>query len=204
MKKIILATVNLLSVIILLTSCGSSSSKSSNTNNNNTPTNYMANPYQNNCLNGQVNCSGNFSQYNYSNYGLIPYPINFYYYGGIQAYWQYRGINQGNFCECPSGYQPVFNQHVGIACMKIQSVNYYNYSGGGYYYQGQWINYPQNYYNNQNCYSQIATSCFVDQQMCGAGSYCRPTGNGSRFGICVNNNTNGYYNYYGNGGSGYR
>lgn len=191
---------------LALNACGGNSSS------NTAPANTTATtPLSNPCMTGQTNCENNFYQYNYSNYGLIPYPVNFYTYGGINNYWNYTG-NYGQFCNCPNGYRPIYNNNIGIACMPTQTFQTYTNNFGGAFYWGayannsQWVNIPQSsnyqqYYPQNGCYTNVARSCFIDNiNECGSGSICQPTGAGSRFGIC----SSGNYGTQGYGGSGYR
>tara|TARA_B110001454_G_scaffold171291_1_gene162080 strand:+ start:114479 stop:115006 length:528 start_codon:yes stop_codon:yes gene_type:complete len=124
----------------------------------------------------------------YAAYGFSPYPYtNFYNYS-------YSGYSTMPLCDCPSGSRPVYGGTIGMGCLRIQyfdpiavGVYYYSLSANNY----QWVNWTQvsNIPNTasslNNCYQQVALSCFIDTPgSCGSGLVCQPTATSSRMGIC--------------------
>jgi hypothetical protein len=165
----------------------------------------------NSCIAGQVNCNQQLYN-NYYQYGFRPYGVNPYNYNnGYNGYWNnsrnpyayyYQntygyGYNNLGFCNCPTGYRPVYNGGMGLGCV---SLNYIQpFASGAFYYGLQvqsnnyhWVNISQisntsGYPARNSCYDNVAQSCFVDQaNSCGSSAYiCRPTAGGSRLGICT-------------------
>lgn len=146
-------------------------------------------PLSMSCINGGTYCNNNvYSQYR----GFIPYPGMYNY-----AYDYTNQFNQYGFCNCPSGYQPVYNGSMGLGCI---------YSGlmqsDIWYFTWQWgwgytsaapqttINYPQ-YSNipggtNGRCSRTLTQSCLLDQgNTCDTGATCRQVLQGSNLGVCV-------------------
>ena len=153
------------------------------------------------CLNGQVNCNPNVYQ-QYSPYGYAPYGINPYNYGGYQSYWNNYGMNfYGNnytnhigFCDCASGYRPIYNSGMGLGCISQNQFSPYAYGAFSWGYQpqnGQWVNFNQvsnttGYPTQNNCYDNVVGSCVLNdaRYACPAGLTCTPTSGGSQMGIC--------------------
>ncbi|MBL7543501.1 MAG: hypothetical protein JNL11_06770 [Bdellovibrionaceae bacterium] len=125
----------------------------------------------------------------YSAYGFSAYPYtNFY------AYNWGNGYSQVPLCDCPANSRPVYNSTIGMGCVSIQ---YFQPISTGVYYWSltpnnyQWVNWSQvsnttgTIGNFNNCYQQIAQSCFTDvANACGSGFVCQATAGGSRLGIC--------------------
>lgn len=144
------------------------------------------------CINGGTYCN-NSAYYQY--HGFIPYPGLYNY-----AYNYTNYFNQYGFCNCPSGYQPIYNGTMGLGCVNTQLLQPYE----GYYFTWQWgwgytsaapqtvINYPQ-YSNipggtNGQCSRTLTQSCLLDQgNTCDTGATCRQVLYGSNLGVCVKN-----------------
>lgn len=124
----------------------------------------------------------------YSAYGFSAYPYtSFYSYNN-------SGYSYMPLCDCPAGSRPVYSGTIGMGCVNIQyfdpiavGVYYYSLSANNY----QWVNWTQ--VSNisgatsgaNNCYQQVALSCFTDTPgSCGSGLVCQPTSGASRIGIC--------------------
>lgn len=137
-----------------------------------------------------TNGACNSQVYNqYSAYGFSSYPYtNFYSYNWGSNY-SYMPL-----CDCPAGSRPVYSGTIGMGCVNNQyfdpiavGVYYYSLTPNNY----QWVNWTQ--VSNipgavgglNNCYQQVALSCFIDTPgTCGSGMVCQPTSGGSRIGIC--------------------
>ena len=126
----------------------------------------------------------------YSAYGFSSYPYtNFYNYNGAGGGYSYMPL-----CDCPAGSRPVYSGTIGMGCVQVQyfdpiavGVYYYSLTPNNY----QWVNWTQvsnisgSVGNLNNCYQQVALSCFIDTPgTCGSGLVCQPTSGGSRLGIC--------------------
>lgn len=144
------------------------------------------------CINGQAYCNNTgYSQYS----GFIPYPGMYNY-----AYDYTNYFNQYGFCNCPAGYQPIYNGSMGLGCINTALMAPYE----GFYFSWQWgwgytsaapqmsNNFPQ-YSNipqgtNGQCSRTLTQSCMLDQSItCGAGATCRPVFSGSNLGVCIQN-----------------
>jgi hypothetical protein len=164
-------------------------------------------PLDTRCLDGSAYC--NSSVYGqYGQYGWSAYP-GYYGYGNYMSYYQRNG-----FCNCPVGSIPTYNSWTGLGCVQQTYVNmyagmqlYWNFGigagygyGSGYGYSGwgvnpgiqnnwQQVSNVQGYNNGYSCGNNggnLTQSCLVDRvNSCGGGATCRPTGGGSRLGICV-------------------
>lgn len=179
--------------ILVLSACQSDSGGSGNTANNTTATT----PLSMDCINGNTYCNNN--QY-YQYQGFRPYPgLHNYAYNYVNQFY-----NQG-FCNCPSGFSPVYNESFGLGCVAtgyMQNVGMtvtWNWSFGHFAGQSNayvpaaphsYNNYPQSSNINQQtthqaCTRTLAHSCFVNQpNSCGTGAFCRQTVVGSTLGIC--------------------
>lgn len=150
-------------------------------------------PLNMSCLNGSAYCNSNqYAQY----YGWMPYPGLYNYAYDYTSY-----FNQYGFCNCPSGYAPVYNGSFGLGCVNTQILEPYV----GFTFNWQWgtwsyttaapqttINYPQ--YSNipgasnsaYSCSRTLTQSCLLDQgNTCGTGATCRQVISGSNLGVCV-------------------
>ncbi|HPI39337.1 MAG TPA: hypothetical protein PLJ21_00940 [Pseudobdellovibrionaceae bacterium] len=154
-------------------------------------------PLNNTCLNQACDTSV------YNQQGWQPYPTSYSQYGGYNSYYNqyYYGTYSynyyGQFCDCPSGYLPVYNSSNGLGC--VQNVYVQPYWNIAFYASlnsnNNWTNVPimssvQSPANasSKNCYNGVLNSCIVDQpNSCGYGYGCQVTAGGSRIGICVRN-----------------
>lgn len=150
-------------------------------------------PLSMSCINGTAYC--NNSAYT-QHYGWLPYPGMYNY-----AYDYTNHFNQYGFCNCPSGYMPVYNGTYGLGCVNTQILEPYQ----GVYFYWQWgqlgyttaapqatTNFPQ--YSNipgtinsaYNCSRTLTQSCLLDQgNTCGTGATCRQVFPGSNLGVCI-------------------
>ncbi|MCK6597571.1 MAG: hypothetical protein L6Q37_04340 [Bdellovibrionaceae bacterium] len=178
-----LSSVLLVLIVNLLISC------------NNNSSNTAAPPVPSNqCLTGTVYNNGGCSNQvyaNYNQYGFMPYP-----YGNTLYNNGYYGNSYVPYCNCPSGYRPVYNGSIGMGCVASPyfspiaiGANYWSVTPNNY----QIVNWNQVSSNGNtvggytNCYQNLAQSCFIDQiNSCGSGYICRATAVGSRLGICSN------------------
>lgn len=191
MKKLMFFMLSLL----ILSACQSDSGGGSNGTTNNATT-----PLNMDCINGSTYCNNNqYYQYN----GFMPYPgLYNYAYNYVNHFYNY------GFCNCPSGYSPVYNGSLGLGCVMNGYMNNiggmvvtWNWSFGPFSGQSSvyapaappaYNNYPQTsninqQFNTYTCTRTLSQSCFTNQPgSCGPGSTCRQTTIGSNLGICVN------------------
>lgn len=147
-------------------------------------------PLSMSCINGSAYC--NNAAYGQT-YGWMPYPGMYNY-----AFDYTTVFAQYGFCNCPTGYQPVYNATYGLGCVNTQLLQAYE----GYYSSWQWgwgyaapapqttINIPQ--YSNipggtgGQCTRTLTQSCLTDQaNTCSAGATCRQVLAGSNLGVCT-------------------
>ena len=176
-------------ILFIFALCLAACQGSDNGNGGNTTT--VITPLSMSCINGSAYC--NNTQYAQS-YGFIPYPGLYTY-----AYDYTNQFAQYGFCNCPSGYQPVYNASYGLGCVNTQLLQPYE----GYYYSMQWgwsyvgaapqttINIPQVSNiagaTHGRCTRTLTQSCLLDQgNTCGAGATCRQVLQGSNLGVCMN------------------
>jgi hypothetical protein len=156
-----------------------------------------------------------YNQYGFSSYpGYYGYGNNLSYYsrvgfcncpaGSIPVYNQWSGLGcvQNTFIRPFAGFQLYWNFGVGAGYGSGYGYGNYGYGSGWGYNQGYQNNWQQisnttGYgYNNYNSgyggscsngnIGNLTQSCLVDRaNSCGNGGTCRPTGGGSRLGICV-------------------
>ena len=147
------------------------------------------NPYNSGLTSATGTCDPQVYNH-YSAYGFAPYPYtNFYSYN-----WSNGGYVHIPLCDCPANSRPVYNSSIGMGCVSNQY--FQPISIGAYYWSltpnnYQWVNWSQvsnttgTIGNFNNCYQQVAQSCFVDvANSCGNGFVCQATAGGSRLGIC--------------------
>lgn len=193
MKKALLGFITLMS--LALTACPGSNS--GNNSNNVVANNQATTPLDPKCLNGSTYCPQYYYN-NYNYYGWMAYPV--YYYGNT--------ISNGYFCDCPTGYSPVYNPSWGFGCVSSNYLNpfmnftvvyntwsYYGYSFSYGYtapvYSNNGVNISQ-FSNMQGgnyartCTQTLPQSCVVNQaNSCGGANRCVPTVSGSPIGICT-------------------
>lgn len=140
--------------------------------------------------------------YNQPGQGWIPYPTSYAQpYGGYNAYYNqtyYGSYNYnlyGQFCDCPSGFLPVYGAANGLGC--VQNTMVQPYWNMALYVSLQtnnnWSNVPimssvqsTAAASSKNCYKSVLSGCIVDQyNSCGYGYACQATAGASRIGICV-------------------
>lgn len=164
-------------LILLTTGCGDSKS--------NTGT---ANTVLDQCV-ANGTCT-NVVYNSYSQYGWSAYPN---YVNGYAQF--YAGSPYYNYCACPNGTRPVYNQYFGLGCYSQSNfqpfaayASYYGYAT----YNTHWVNIPRisnlEGYPDNGCFSNVAESCYVRSgtNTCSSGKTCLPTAAGSPLGICIN------------------
>lgn len=152
-------------------------------------------PLNNTCLNQA--CDGTV----YNQQGWLPYPTSYAQYGGYYSYYnQYYYGNYsynyyGQFCDCPTGYLPVYSSSNGLGCVQNTYIQpFWNIAlYVSYQTNNNWTNVPimssvqsPATASSKNCYNSVLNSCIVDSpNSCGNGYACQATSGASRIGICV-------------------
>lgn len=168
----------LISALLLVLTAGCGDSKKGNGTANTVLDQCIANGT---CTNAVYN--------SYQQFGWSAYPNH------QNGYYQYyQNSPYYNYCSCPSGARPVYNQHFGLGC--YSQSNFQPFAGYASYfgyqsYNTHWVNIPRisnvEGYPSNGCFSSVAESCYVTSgtSTCSAGKSCLPTAAGSPIGICV-------------------